>query len=169
LCVGYEYTTRVRSERVTGLGQGASPRATAELGVLTRGAGLREVGCANRVQDLIVAVDVDQTLLADIAQPVGHESRRVDVAIARDEDDALAVSGRRARCANRCRSFSETLDETFVQLTVERTGYVRGEVIGIVLTLRGDSSKERCLHRSNGEAVPGCVDEEVADVFVLLG
>src|SRR5680860_28064 len=73
---------------------GASPRSAAEIAVVTDAAVTGEVSGADRPQQRMVAIDRDEALVADIAEPKGEKSRGIDIAVVGDKRHPLAV----ARC-----------------------------------------------------------------------
>src|SRR5690349_16792525 len=73
-------------------GEGAGARSAAEIAVFTASAAAVERAGADRLEQGMVAVDVDDALALHVAERDGQESRRPDVAVMRDEDDALAVA-----------------------------------------------------------------------------
>jgi hypothetical protein len=87
---------RVLAERVAVDGEGARPGAAAQVGVLAPPAPSLERGPADLAQHLVVAVDLAQGTLAQVPEPERQEPCRVDLAVVRDEQDALAVPRRAA-------------------------------------------------------------------------
>src|SRR5450830_813850 len=156
---------RVLAERVAVDSEGPRPRPAAQVGVLAPPAPSLERGPADLAEHLVVAVDLAQGTLAQVPEPERQEPCRVDLAVVRDEQDALAVPRRgrvRARLAGR-------RAELVAQTRGERA--VRGGLGSVAASAPcGDhAAEERCLDGPDDELVGGRVEEEVAHVLVLGG
>ena len=112
----------------------------------------------------MVAVDLGERLVAHRAEAERQEAGRVDLAVVRDEDDALAVAGGGGVGGGALDALAEQLDEPAGQLGVERGGrHLAAGAPGV-----HHAAEERRLDGAHDEAVVRGVEEEVADVLVLL-
>lgn len=86
---------RIGTQSVAGVGEGTGARSAADVAVLAGTAfSVELVGRVQRAKDLGDAVEVDQRPGADVAAMQRQESRRIDFAQVRDEDDAVSVTDR---------------------------------------------------------------------------
>ena len=89
---GHEGAGRVFGERVAGRCVRAGARAAAQLAVGAAAAAAAELGRANAQQGRMLAVDLDDVVLHDVAERQRQEPGRCDLAVVRDEDDPPAVA-----------------------------------------------------------------------------